>query len=79
MDGEPPFFERYTINSASVLFKDWDFFPDPNIRINELKQVRKAEEMKKNPPKFIEVDMNPKLKMDEDTRNSAIENKNKFK
>jgi hypothetical protein len=46
MDGEPPFFERYSINSASVVFRDWDYFPDPNIARNESKEFILQEQRK---------------------------------
>ena len=44
MDGQPPFFERYSINSASVIFRDWDYFPDPNIARSEKKEFKLQEE-----------------------------------
>jgi hypothetical protein len=46
MDGQPPFFERYTINSASVVFRDWDFFPDPHIKKNEKRDFKIQEKRK---------------------------------
>lgn len=42
-DGQPPFFERYNINSASIVFKEWDNFPNPNIRKQEIKEFKKKQ------------------------------------
>lgn len=62
MDGQPPFFERYIVNSASVRFREWDFFPDPNIRREELKAFELSELRKQ------EFDINNKILLDPDQR-----------
>lgn len=69
MDGEPPFFERYMVNSASVSFREWDFFPDPNIRREELKAFE-LEELQKQ-----QFDIRDKILLDSGQRKPAFRNK----
>jgi hypothetical protein len=70
MDGLPPFFERFMINSVSVVFREWDFFPNPNIRKAERLAMRQSN------PEFVEFDLESKLKYVEELNDESTESTN---
>ena len=72
MDGKPPYFERYSINSASVLFKEWEEFPDPNL----LKEYKKQLRFEKD--EAAEFRIATKTLHEKGVRDDTLGNKDKF-